>query len=154
MIRLPPDSPLTDTRFPYRTLFGSAPAAATEPRRRKAGTRCWSHHARPSRIPASARVGHRPARRVFVAERATSEHPVRRAVAVHDHRRGEPCRIQPTANHHPIEHRRLLVVALVTAQPPLRNARVPPKFRIFRPEEHTSELQSLMRISYAVFCLT
>src|SRR3546814_5410456 len=25
--------------------------------------------------------------------------------------------------------------------------------RLFRPEEHTSELQSLMRISYAVFCL-
>src|SRR3546814_4634307 len=43
--------------------------------------------------------------------------------------------IQPTANHHPIEHRRLLVVALVTAQPPLRNARVPPKFRIFRAQK-------------------
>src|SRR3546814_2141644 len=30
-----------------------------------------------------------------------------------------------------------------------------PKIRIFNPrsEEHTSELQSLMRISYAVFCL-
>src|SRR3546814_1340705 len=26
-------------------------------------------------------------------------------------------------------------------------------WRSFRPEEHTSELQSLMRISYAVFCL-
>src|SRR3546814_1643697 len=26
-------------------------------------------------------------------------------------------------------------------------------FRVFRSEEHTSELQSLMRISYAVFCL-
>src|SRR3546814_6807687 len=26
-------------------------------------------------------------------------------------------------------------------------------FSIFRSEEHTSELQSLMRISYAVFCL-
>src|SRR3546814_2584258 len=26
-------------------------------------------------------------------------------------------------------------------------------FRIIRSEEHTSELQSLMRISYAVFCL-
>src|SRR3546814_7478770 len=26
-------------------------------------------------------------------------------------------------------------------------------WRIFRSEEHTSELQSLMRISYAVFCL-
>src|SRR3546814_2056861 len=27
------------------------------------------------------------------------------------------------------------------------------KFRLARSEEHTSELQSLMRISYAVFCL-
>src|SRR3546814_7558602 len=29
----------------------------------------------------------------------------------------------------------------------------PPAGRPFRSEEHTSELQSLMRISYAVFCL-
>src|SRR3546814_9172875 len=28
------------------------------------------------------------------------------------------------------------------------------RFRGYRSEEHTSELQSLMRISYAVFCLT
>src|SRR3546814_6918250 len=28
-----------------------------------------------------------------------------------------------------------------------------PAFRLARSEEHTSELQSLMRISYAVFCL-
>src|SRR3546814_1722898 len=28
-----------------------------------------------------------------------------------------------------------------------------PVFDVFRSEEHTSELQSLMRISYAVFCL-
>src|SRR3546814_3419551 len=27
------------------------------------------------------------------------------------------------------------------------------RLRLFRSEEHTSELQSLMRISYAVFCL-
>src|SRR3546814_3703163 len=32
-----------------------------------------------------------------------------------------------------------------------KNSRV---FRELRSEEHTSELQSLMRISYAVFCLT
>src|SRR3546814_1418339 len=34
-------------------------------------------------------------------------------------------------------------------------ARFPPRdlFLVFRSEEHTSELQSLMRISYAVFCL-
>src|SRR3546814_6877011 len=29
----------------------------------------------------------------------------------------------------------------------------PPGLRIWRSEEHTSELQSLMRTSYAVFCL-
>src|SRR3546814_6004153 len=30
---------------------------------------------------------------------------------------------------------------------------LPDRLRLFRSEEHTSELQSLMRISYAVFCL-
>src|SRR3546814_2953495 len=30
---------------------------------------------------------------------------------------------------------------------------VPKRWTIWRSEEHTSELQSLMRISYAVFCL-
>src|SRR3546814_8608040 len=34
----------------------------------------------------------------------------------------------------------------------LRNSRMPFLFKA-RSEEHTSELQSLMRISYAVFCL-
>src|SRR3546814_2434001 len=32
-------------------------------------------------------------------------------------------------------------------------ARFPGALRLIRSEEHTSELQSLMRISYAVFCL-
>src|SRR3546814_6362202 len=36
-------------------------------------------------------------------------------------------------------------------RPPARSSRVPAAPR--RSEEHTSELQSLMRISYAVFCL-
>src|SRR3546814_10091887 len=35
-------------------------------------------------------------------------------------------------------------------RPPCRGHRLPPPLRS---EEHTSELQSLMRISYAVFCL-
>src|SRR3546814_9935073 len=34
-----------------------------------------------------------------------------------------------------------------------RCVRFPPAARTDRSEEHTSELQSLMRISYAVFCL-
>src|SRR3546814_9400728 len=36
-------------------------------------------------------------------------------------------------------------------EPPFRPRRNPAK--VWRSEEHTSELQSLMRISYAVFCL-
>src|SRR3546814_7912083 len=35
----------------------------------------------------------------------------------------------------------------------VRLARSPPPIPFPRSEEHTSELQSLMRISYAVFCL-
>src|SRR3546814_8154094 len=34
------------------------------------------------------------------------------------------------------------------------DAMIPPRYLPARSEEHTSELQSLMRISYAVFCLT
>src|SRR3546814_1143462 len=37
--------------------------------------------------------------------------------------------------------------------PVLSDFRAPPFFSYRRSEEHTSELQSLMRISYAVFCL-
>src|SRR3546814_6492692 len=52
----------------------------------------------------------------------------------------------------------LAVAALVDGQfqPGIGHALVEPYRRIARPqrsEEHTSELQSLMRISYAVFCL-
>src|SRR3546814_8128768 len=50
----------------------------------------------------------------------------------------------------------------VSGRPRLRRRRMPPPMNTpkatpsttNRSEEHTSELQSLMRISYAVFCLT
>src|SRR3546814_7703541 len=83
MIRRPPRSTRTDTRFPYTTLFRSVRIAYAEPRRLGV-----------DRFLA------------LLAARA----------------RGE---------------RAALVVGVGTA----------------RSEEHTSELQSLMRISYAVFCL-
>src|SRR3546814_18502544 len=79
MRRRPPRSTLTDTLFPYTTLFRSEPA------RRKG-------------YPAARCPAHR---------QHGGGHPQRHS----DRRRGE------------------------------------------RSEEHTSELQSLMRISYAVFCL-
>src|SRR3546814_1250792 len=47
----------------------------------------------------------------------------------------------------------LPVAGLPVLPLPLLLARAPGKDRPFRSEEHTSELQSLMRISYAVFCL-
>src|SRR3546814_4640442 len=46
----------------------------------------------------------------------------------------------------------LLRAAIARKHP--RFARETPGYPLTRSEEHTSELQSLMRISYAVFCLT
>src|SRR3546814_2598448 len=50
------------------------------------------------------------------------------------------------------------IVALKNEQVRMRGFMAPPlkaeaNFFVLRSEEHTSELQSLMRISYAVFCL-
>src|SRR3546814_3358325 len=43
--------------------------------------------------------------------------------------------------------------AAAAAAPILLNIAMMPGILLVRSEEHTSELQSLMRISYAVFCL-
>src|SRR3546814_4925401 len=97
MIRRPPRSTRTDTRFPYTTLFRSHRSRAPRPSRRTdrshlcSGRTRWLLHLR-----------HR-------CERVTT--------------------------------RRLL------------QGRGVDRRRGLRSEEHTSELQSLMRISYAVFCL-
>src|SRR3546814_10347352 len=87
MIRRPPRSTRTDTRFPYTTLFRSI----------------VEHH-RAGRVG----TGFQPCRLVVADE----------ARVILGDRRGGGCR------------------AILQ-----------------RSEEHTSELQSLMRISYAVFCL-
>src|SRR3546814_4537934 len=95
MIRRPPRSTLTDTLFPYTTLFRSQ-------------RHSLDHHDRSAVLPAShASIGR-----------------------LRDRRRGlgAPPRPQGAAGGagRAADH---------------------------RSEEHTSELQSLMRISYAVFCL-
>src|SRR3546814_4747970 len=108
MIRRPPRSTLTDTRFPYTTLF-----------------RSFLAHALPARHVAGA-----------IKAVALLFQPL---PAFH-----EPCRAQVRIGaharflRHRVEHR--------PAAPRRRLAQQ-------RSEEHTSELQSLMRISYAVFCL-
>src|SRR3546814_5509212 len=50
------------------------------------------------------------------------------------------------AHHRPQQGERHHLVGLIARQQPVPQA-------VRRSEEHTSELQSLMRISYAVFCL-
>src|SRR3546814_3869786 len=59
--------------------------------------------------------------------------------------------------HHPVEIAAVLAAArqagsgrVIAVVQPHRYSRL---HDLFRSEEHTSELQSLMRISYAVFCL-
>src|SRR3546814_9647988 len=58
-------------------------------------------------------------------------------------------------DHWVARHDRALKGALLVAPADVdSDAHTPPETRGFRrSEEHTSELQSLMRISYAVFCL-
>src|SRR3546814_7479800 len=66
------------------------------------------------------------------------------------------------AGHDPDFHRgehtydRIFGDHKIKSNPSLMPLEKPPFYalRIYRSEEHTSELQSLMRISYAVFCLT
>src|SRR3546814_6069506 len=97
MIRRPPRSTRTDTRFPYTTLFRSE---------------------RQARLP---RLFGGPAGGVPRSLGDAAEERLRRHRQ--GHRRGDP------AGHR----------CGLRGRP--------------RSEEHTSELQSLMRISYAVFCL-
>src|SRR3546814_10169008 len=103
MIRRPPRSTRTDTRFPYTTPCRSVPSAASPAKERL--TLLWVTAVIVSvGIPVSSR----PARHSRSSTLYRSD-PVSYAKA----------RVQESA----------------------------------RSEEHTSELQSLMRISYAVFCL-
>src|SRR3546814_6508651 len=127
MIRRPPRSTRTDTLFPYSTLFRSSTPPAASSRGR------WptAPGARPS---TTSGCRHRP--------------PLPRP--------GEPMRPLSTIAC------ALSLVLLASAcsrltfvKPDMGSREyedLTPDYE-FRSEEHTSELQSLMRISYAVFCL-
>src|SRR3546814_4155217 len=72
---------------------------------------------------------------------------------------GQPTRLRPaTAAEAWLALAPTTVLQLKGAGPQVsaklsRFVRSTPAYRLDRSEEHTSELQSLMRISYAVFCL-
>src|SRR3546814_5885556 len=110
MVRLPPESTRTDTRFPYTTLFRSAII-------------------------------------VWVSNKVTTAEGVKNALRCFLTRRGTLSDLPPRCII-PTVHV-LFPVGLIMVQVTIDLVRL----ACDRSEEHTSELQSLMRISYAVFCL-
>src|SRR3546814_8449225 len=133
MIRRPPSSTRTDTLFPYTTLFrsglGKDAAAETREDRDQRG----AEGQRNERVDDDAVIGQMAGRAGQIPEKqrnreqaeARHQHPGDRAGAK---RHGE--------------------AALQRGPCHLGGADIR-----LRSEEHTYELQSLMRISYAVFCL-
>src|SRR3546814_9723340 len=127
MIRRPPRSTRTDTLFPYTTLFRSDPALAD---RRDADI--------------ATRL-HREAVEEFIARGAIERNA----------RAARPRGVVDLAGRDDVELRQAAGVGFggVELAPVGREAdAIGIIAREDRSEEHTSELQSLMRISYAVFC--
>src|SRR3546814_2918881 len=146
MIRRPPRSTLTDTLFPYTTLFrspettggpqGPETTAAGEESERDLGTRIDAiRRGHRRRRPGRSGGGH-PTAPAFGRERQ-GDHRLRSREGLGS-RRPHPLRRGAGA------------AGAERADPRLAGeGRAAER----RSEEHTYELQSLMRIAYAVFCL-
>src|SRR3546814_5054681 len=126
MIRRPPRSTRTYTLFPYTTLFRSDGARPAVPGAQHRG-RCYAG------VPA------RGARHVDLRApgRARAQRSYRGARQTGDDRQRQRDRADIERGARMVRRGRGRVAL----------------YRAGRSEEHTSELQSLMRISYAVFCL-
>src|SRR3546814_14410527 len=140
MIRPPPRSTRTVTLFPYTTLFRSArldqPGAL--------------EHFVAFQVLRQDRIVDRPEEGRVHAHREEREHHQRDRDQMH--RKAHPGEDEPDAADEHDEN----LAEFDDADDPRLVARVRKLARERgeqRSEEHTSELQSLMRISYAVFCL-
>src|SRR3546814_8741655 len=127
MIRRPPRSTRTDTLFPYTTLFRSVPPS---------GARAQTTACRPCCL-ADRCVG--------ISAACRQGRSAGRARGIHCHQfHSLFCAV-----HHyyrrTVWRKRGHDYLSIPVTAPVGEA---------RSEEHTSDLQSLMRISYAVFCLT
>src|SRR3546814_4607708 len=135
MIRRPPGSPLTDTLLPYTTLCRSPHSCAAAVA--KKADQEW--------ISAECLM----VQQVWSSAIAGERHPPDGATF--------PCGADLAVGAHPRAHGDTMQESWhpVLAEP-VQNSVLERKVMVFllkRSEEHTSELQSLMRISYAVFCL-
>src|SRR3546814_4999190 len=123
MIRRPPRSTRTDTLFPYTTLFRSLDRLFHAVELGEAGV-------------GPDRPVHEDAAQALVLRRIDD-----RGFAD-----GRQQAFRGAGVHHGVASTPLQIIGQ-------RHLRLPAGFVSPRSEEHTSELQSLMRISYAVFCL-
>src|SRR3546814_6787299 len=158
MIRRPPRSTRTTTLFPYSTLFRSDPVLRRPPERVDPHQRFDS---RAGGLTVEAAAG------AHLGATGFARHAGRARVSSY-----KPCRAsahstcsRTTGSAWSRRDSRAattsgVVGALPSATAMLRSHRAWPLRRIADPsvrcrrsEEHTFELQSLMRISYAVFCL-
>src|SRR3546814_6929149 len=130
MIRRPPRSTRTDTLLPYTTLFRSEHVGGDTGALLHGGREQHLHR----RQAAHHRQSRRQCRRGAVREAGAAPDGERRADADGS---GGVTAIPRILGFLVISFAWWCVAALA----------------ILRSEEHTSELQSLMRISYAVFCL-
>src|SRR3546814_6898427 len=124
MIRRPPRSTRTDTRFPYTTLFRSQ----DDDQRIDRQIGDWKVEIHGSRTMSSARTAPIPVTLEYFS--------------------GSGNRVRGLNFRRPQKS-----AARVRARPLSGRASPATRWRQSRSEEHTSELQSLMRNSYAVFCL-
>src|SRR3546814_3462190 len=142
MIRRPPRSTRTDTLFPYTTLFRSATSRLID----------TVNQSRAALAAAEAGVGEAQA---TVAETQSN---LARLQQVYKLSGGKvPSKTELDAGRanysRAMASVRSAEAQVLQARAQLATAQTNlDKARIYRSEEHTSELQSLMRISYAVFC--
>src|SRR3546814_6349777 len=125
MLRSPPCSSRTDPLFPYTTLVLSVCLDVLAPRRQPPIHYRGSWKRQPERLP-------RRQRQSSWRDESRYAHPPQFQVNL--------CRRFPHATR-------------ATFSRPPKGGAGRPRGSSLRSEEHTSELQSLMRISYAVFCL-
>src|SRR3546814_4885649 len=135
MIRRPPRSTRTDTLFPYTTLFRSLVVGLALLDLQLRPLRCLLQplHQHAPRRQGGQVLGDVDARLVQLQQ---FDLLALLASAKDDPQRGG-----------------FLRLAFVLVQPAKIKLHLSLESRLERSEEHTSELQSLMRISYAVFCL-
>src|SRR3546814_4887989 len=132
MIRRPPRSTRTDTLFPYTTLFrspaewigcGQADIIIDRPGIAPIGDHCAEPRAVEAEAAKTMRIHEWPRRPAGPFAPTSLRRPARQGIGGNQ---DGLLKLSGAPQEHPISK---------------------------RSEEHTSELQSLMRISYAVFCL-